>query len=250
MRIINYEDGEEICYNVVVLNGESTGKFVSFNLDFPKRKWPIVNGNFKVILKLNLGLNTIHLINNEETEEFKLRLIFKKRNLSRIVRPLYIVSADCNGQFQGPDETDCSLESAKRRISTASLLLQSFTAEKLYEHGFLDRRTFDLELDKNGNAICDVFCSNHLTLSVARKLTQREVWSVLFKELKADKKFNKSNIKYLAFLSFTRYQPVEFESDVPQSHSEIVNRTWAHIALGNCISYLFEEMFIDFLIHL
>lgn len=74
-----------------------------------------------------------------------------------------------NSLQQGPDNTDCSVISAMKRISFGAQVIQTLTAEKMNEHGF-GRQTFQVELDSENLPVCHVFKSK-LTLEEAYSKT-------------------------------------------------------------------------------
>ena len=214
---------------------------VSVRVDHQKTPltWPVFNGVFKAVVPLLPGSNTIKLSYYQETKEIK--LIYKVPKFKQFVRPVIIKCSDDDGRIQGPDDEDCSMESAQKRISLGSLLLQTFTAEKLHEHG-LGRKTFMLERDLDASAPeCHVFTSR-LTLAEAHAMTGGDLWMHFARELMSSKQFSKrEQCKWFAFMSFTRYQPLP-EGSVPKSHSDVLRNTKGHTALGKdclCTSNLF-----------
>ena len=194
--------------------------------------WPVFNGVFKAAVPLLPGSNTIQLSYYQETKE--ITLIYKVPKFKYFVRPVVIKCCDDDGQLQGPEEEDCSMESAQKRISLGSKLLQTFTAEKLNEHG-LGRKTFLLEKDLDPTANeCHVFTSK-LSVKEAHAMSGADLWMHFARELMAAKQFTKRDqCKWFAFMSFTRYQPLE--GYVPKSHSDVLRNTKGHTALGETLS--------------
>jgi hypothetical protein len=93
---------------------------------------------------------------------------------------VYIICCDHDGYFQGPDDQDCSPQSAQERITLAAMLIQSFTAEKMSEHGF-GKSTFQLEHNENMEPVCMIFQSK-LTTEKAHSMSGDELWSYFARE--------------------------------------------------------------------
>ena len=81
---------------------------------------------------------------------------------NRFVRVVYIKCADSDGSFDAPVGAPSDVESAVERLSFNAQLLQTFTAESLYQHG-LGHRTFRIEEDDTGSPKVHVFTSKLMT---------------------------------------------------------------------------------------
>ena len=189
-------------------------------------QWPVIDGAFKAFVKLVVGENVINIKYQNET--LTLKLFREVPNIPYFVRPVYIICSDDDGYFQGPEEEDCTIQSALDRISLGAMLIQTFTAEKMNEHQF-GMKTFQLELDHNFEPMCHVFKS-HLTKEKAHAMSGNELWTHFAKELMSSNLTHKDLCKWFCFMSFTRYIPPE--SEAPKSHSEILRHTKGHTALG------------------
>lgn len=243
----NYNSGDVVHHSLILLTGEiitpSSGNdkhhhnsqdlIVTYNA-LDQASWPIHNNQFKAIVQLHAGDNTIHL--ETSNDQAAIHIHYELPLTTKFVRPIYIVCTDddSHGQFQGPEGTDCSSESACSRIALGTRLLQSFTAEKLREHG-LGRKTFALECDLYpSRPPCRVFRSK-LTLKQAYSMSGGELWMYFAKELMSSSEFDhKDCCKWFAFMSFTRYAPPGGGGDrlLPRSHSEVLQFTKGHTALG------------------
>ncbi|GFO01130.1 Zinc metalloproteinase [Plakobranchus ocellatus] len=191
-------------------------------------EWPVVEGNFKVLVRLQPGENMVTLRCGQESLTIRLR--YDRPGFAHFVRPVYIVCADDDGYFQGPGDEDCSPESAVKRIALGSEVIQTLTAEKMHEHGF-GRVTFSLETDDEDQTMCHIFHSK-LRLEEAYSMTGYELWSYFGKELMTSPLFtNKSRCKFYCFMSFTRYN-LPKDSGLPKTHSDILKHTKGHTALG------------------
>jgi len=113
-------------------------------------------------------------------------------------------------------------------------MLQTFTAEKLNDHGF-GRQTFTLETDLYPKrASCHIF-ECHLSVNEVHNMSGTELWTYFARELMSSEIFkdDRDQCKWFAFMSFTRYD-VPPSTNPPSSHSEVVSLTKGHTALGMC----------------
>ena len=76
----------------------------------------------------------------------------------RFVRVVYIKCTDSDGSFDAPVNVPCNVDSAVKRLAFNSRLLQTFTAESLYQHG-LGHKTFCIEEDDTGSPKVHIFTS-------------------------------------------------------------------------------------------
>lgn len=92
---------------------------------------------------------------------------------------VYVKCVDSDGSFDAPANIPCGLNSAIKRLSFNAQLLQTFTAESLYQHG-LGRNTFRLEEDESGSPKVHVFTSK-LTTSGALSMTGNQLYDTFSK---------------------------------------------------------------------
>ena len=234
VNVRNLKNGETIIYSLPIVAGDvqptlSQGSVTVLNLKSgSSNTWPVYNGQFKVLVQLEPGENKIEL--RYFDEKFIFVLFYIVPEFLYFVRPIYIKCCDDSGKFQGPDDEDCSMESALSRICFAAKLLQSFTAEKLFEHDF-ERKTFLLENDLHpSRPACFIFTSK-LTLKEAHGMSGSDLWMTFARELMSSKQFkDKMLCKWFVFMSFTRYLPPP--EQIPKSHSDVLRFTKGHTALG------------------
>ncbi len=247
IHVSNVTCGETLSYSLALLVGQVTPPLAQASIVVIGHKegghpeslvWPVFNGHYKALVQLQPGLNQIQLQFYDETLEFLLH--YKVPKLTRFVRPIYLIATGHDGYFQGPDQEDCSPESALRRISLGAKLLQTFTAEKLHEHG-LGRRTFVLETDLfPDHPPCRIFRTK-LNVEEAYKMSGADLWMYFARELMSTKLFSeKDNCKWYTFISFTKYCPPE--GTVPKTHSDVLKHTKGHTALGKH-SIIISSMF-------
>jgi hypothetical protein len=119
--IHNLCSGDEVTHSLPLLVGDvqpftAQGHVLVRNCN-QSISWPILNGRFKALVELVPGENSIELRCGDDLSVFVLHLKFP--SFSYFVRPIYIKCHDDSGEFQGPDEEDCSPNSAVERISLA-----------------------------------------------------------------------------------------------------------------------------------
>ena len=92
----------------------------------------------------------------------------------RFVRVVYIKCSDSDGSFEAPPGVANNVEVAAKKLAFNSRLLQTFTAQDLYQHGF-GHRTFKLEENSEGKPMINVFTSS-LTTAEALKMTGGQLY--------------------------------------------------------------------------
>lgn len=230
--VYNVVSGDTLTYHLPLLIGEAdtpqigTGHVEVWSDTATAVTWPVVGGCFKALVQLQYGANNVHFRYKSET--LSMVLNYEDPKIPYFVRPVYIVCSDHDGSFQGPDDQDCSQQSALKRIALATQMVQTFTAEKMREHGF-GRKTFQLERDENANPICHCF-KTKLTMEETHSMTGYELWAYFARELMMSDLANKQKCKWHCFMSFTRYHPPD--EGTPKTHSEILSHTKGHTALG------------------
>ena len=249
IHVTNIAEDETITYSLVLLTGTvqphcQQGVLTVYTKGSPDKQlsWPIVNDSFRALVELNEGINVIYLCYHNEELQFSLR--YENPKWRKFVRPVYIKCCDDDGHFQCPENEDSSVESAVQRISLAAQLSQTFTAEKMHEHGF-GRKTFQLELGSQGKPTCHVFTTK-LTLAKVHAMSGNELWTHFAKEFMTSDLKDKEHCKWFAFMSFTRYSTPD--STIPKSHSDILKSTKGHTALGWCYFFFSSDFFILFMI--
>lgn len=244
IKISNIKNGETLCYSLPLIKGRiltrngnkcfncSTGKIMLHHYNdsgslMTTTEWHVANSEFKCLVSLLLGKNI--LVFKYCVSQLKMRLEYQPRRTVLRVTPVYIICQGHDGLFQAPTNVDNTVPSACERIALGARLIQSLTAEKLYESK-VGRKTFQLEYDLNKSGPeCIVFHS-HLPVEEARKMDPTELWKHFGCELMISPLGNKDR-KFLALLSCTLYHlPKNKES--PKTHEDTLSAVEAHVALG------------------
>ncbi|HPD45934.1 MAG TPA: hypothetical protein P5279_01055 [Anaerohalosphaeraceae bacterium] len=215
IRIDNLGDAETVSYPLLLIKGSVPGEdayeiTAFFNSDFST--WPVVHGRFKALVMLREGRNDIFL----SVDGYPMRRLvvhYEPRRTGPYVRMVYVVAADSDGSFQAPAGEPCDMECAKKRLALAGLMLQTVTAELMYDAGY-GRKTFRQQCDAAGEVETVIHRTN-LTMKQAHEMTGLEIWRKLYHELNEDGDMCRS----VAIMQMTRYDPHDA-------------KVYAHTALG------------------
>ncbi|CAH1118927.1 unnamed protein product [Phaedon cochleariae] len=230
ISVINFTNQDTVTYSIIKLIGniqnatsalcQNNDNNVHLIINNVKVTTNLVNNKFKFLVELHRGQN--RLIINYCCEEKEIVLVYSSPKGYHSVIPLYVICDGHDGNFQAPAWMKNTAESACKRISLCSKLLQCVTAEKLNEHG-LGRKTFSLESD------CQIFQSRLNYLEV-RTMSQAELWENIGREIMKSP-IGSDNKKYLAFLSCTRYLGDKYDASM-KTHEDLLNITEGYVALG------------------
>ncbi|KAG5899909.1 hypothetical protein JTB14_002461 [Gonioctena quinquepunctata] len=234
IKVINFSNHDAVTYSIIKIIGSiqnATGLSCQTannqNVHLTLNDDPsidtttnIVDNKFKFLVELKKGKNQINI--KYCCEKFEITVEYVSISSDNSVIPLYVICDGHDGRFQAPACEKNDLESACKRITLSSKLLQCVTAEKLYEHG-LGRKTFNLEKD------CQIFRSK-LNYRDAKSLSQMELWEHIGREI-LKSEIGSENKKYLAFLSCTKYCGDRYR-DTMKSHEDLLSITQGYVALG------------------
>lgn len=197
--------------------------------------WPVVCKGFKAVVPLNIGENLIVLKVPDRTDlnELEFKLTYIPVTISRFVRVVYIKCTDSDGSFDAPANVPCNLDSAVKRLAFNSRLLQTFTAESLYQHG-LGHKTFCIEEDDTGSPKVHIFTSKLKTYE-ALGMTGDQLYAFFNKELKSSSLFDPL-CKFWTFMSCTHYDPPSPDLFNAKLFTKYIK---AHTALGGSHLALF-----------
>jgi hypothetical protein len=120
------------------------------------------------------------------------------------IRVLYVTCVYDNGHFQSPKHLNNNCNSALNRISLNIKLLQTLMAEILFKK-LGEHKTF--QIGKNG-LVYEQF-KTCLKISNALKMVPKDLIIHLAYEISSKSDVFDKNCKYIAILSFTRYEPHE-----------------------------------------
>jgi len=219
IRITNYTTGTTIRHPVPLIRGtladtkatsvtviNTSSSRTTREIEGLARK-----GSFKVLAELVPGTNK--LIIRAGKDDLALTLNYKPQTNPYIVRVFYLTDKTSNTEYQSPVENDP--QDCRDKLSTAMILMQTFTAERMYDLGF-GRVTFNLELDENGKVKVHTLKADDQAEHY-HKMTGLKLWSYTARLIR--RKHPNRKAKNLVIPAFTRFDPN-------------TNKTYAHTALG------------------
>ncbi|MEO9595566.1 metallopeptidase [Rhodopirellula bahusiensis] len=157
IQVENHETGSEVQYSVVLLRGtvpsENDAPMTIVNKNAPagadEVKVLTDGERFKALVELSEGKNAIQL-KHGSAPATELVLTYKPQNNPHYVRLIWMTDQSGETDFAVPD--DSVTQDYAKRLRTAALLMQTFTAERMKDLGY-GPRTFALEHDENGQVV-------------------------------------------------------------------------------------------------
>jgi len=226
IRLANYTDGTTIRHPVPLIRGtlaDTEATYVKIINKSSKRtarkmRGLARNGNFKVLTQLLPGPNK--LIIRARKAKLALTLNYNPQTNPHIVRVFFLTDKTGNTEYQTPVKNDP--QNYRGKLATAMLLMQTFTAERMYDLGF-GRITFNLELGQTGQPIVRTLQAEE-SADHYHKMDGLKLWNYAARLIR--QKHPNSNAKNLVVPAFTRFDPN-------------TNKTYAHTALGGGALALF-----------
>lgn len=153
LQVLNFRSGTTVTYPLVLLRGEVaaaegeplTVRNLSAEGADSEFHTTVQGGRFKALMELVPGTNRLVLSTSRKRTNLNLR--YRPATSPYVVRFIYFTDASGDTTYQSERPDDPQDYAAK--LDTAAKLMQSFTAERLYERGY-GRKTFNLELDEQG----------------------------------------------------------------------------------------------------
>eukprot|EP00741_Cyanophora_paradoxa_P013985 tig00020723_g13501.t1 len=228
--VTNWRDGDACGHSLPLLRGTCppactqvivTAESLAGGGPPDVRVWPAAGGHWKALVPLRLGTNAVlaAAADEEGPLEGAPPLALSLRHLPgrelRSVRLVYVLARDGDGRFQAPEGEPCDVASACARLQLAGRLMQSFTAEKIFEHCIAgtgpERRTFELQERVH------VFRSG-LSTAEARGMSGHDLHSRLARELESLPE--RERTIDVAVMSFTWYDPARYGT-LPAAHTAL-----------------------------
>lgn len=218
IQVVNFNNGEAVDYTVVLLRGRlldaASTEIVCTNLTSQKASRQIHGdawkGQFKVLAELVPGENELELTSGEFKTHLKIK--YEKNSNPLLVRMIYMTDSTGNTDFQTPYENDP--QNFKGKLDTALKLMQCFTAETMNDAG-LGRKTFNLELDENGDVVVHVF-KGRMTAEEYGSGSDQEWYSKVYQEVTPE--FPDHSGRNLVIPAYTRFDP---EKKKPVCHTAL-----------------------------
>lgn len=151
--ISNFKEGETLRYSTPLIMGSLTNeKAATITLVNKASKRPTremtglaAGGRFKVLADLVPGPNKLVLSCGDASTS--LTLVFKRQTNPYVVRAVYYMNRTGDRGYLSPVKDDP--QDVAGKLSTAMLLMQSFSAECMNRQGY-GRRTFNVDLQEDG----------------------------------------------------------------------------------------------------
>jgi len=219
IRLTNYKDGTTIRYPVPLIRGtiaDANATCVtiintSSNQSTRKINGLAHKGSFKALTELIPGPNK--LIIRAGQEELPIILNYKPQTNPYVVRVFLLTDKTGSTEYQTPIGNDP--QDYRGKLGTAMRLMQTFTAERMYDLGF-GRVTFNLELDEAGQVIVRTLQAED-TAENYYKMTGLDLWNYTDDLIR--RKYPNDFAKNLVIPAFTRFDPN-------------TKQAYAHTALG------------------
>ncbi len=170
MQLLNVKEGQVFGYQLLRIKGYSEGASnVSVSASSQIAAIDFHQKYFKALVLLSVGRNTINFQNDKgQSIQYHCTYDPKLVNVSveeiqqgtskRYCRIVYFVPKGDAGNFLGPPDVRCDLESAKQRLKMAGLMMQLFCAQNFEDLGH-PSSTFGFEVDNKGEPVVTVFKS-------------------------------------------------------------------------------------------
>jgi len=212
LSISNVEPGETVRYPLLLVRGATSGKEVLAGLGWKSvAKFPAAEGKYEAAIELKPGPNMILVASGRDT--VKVKVDYVPMHSPYMVRTVYLLAKDENTEFDGPPDADKTLYNEK--LDLALKMMQSVAAESMKEAGY-GRKTFPLELDKNGKVVVNLVRTDE-TGTVLRSMDGMALWGRFAGEL--EKQFPYDVNKVCGVMAFTRWD-------------KVAKKGLAHTALG------------------
>ncbi|MDO4628847.1 MAG: hypothetical protein Q4C70_06655, partial [Planctomycetia bacterium] len=156
------------------------------------------------------GENQLEIVSGSHVQPIK--ITYKKNENPFVVRIIYMTDSTGATDFQTPRENDP--QNFRGKLDTAMKLMQTFTAERLNDLGF-GRKTFNLELDENGDVVVHVF-RGQKTAEEYYAMNDQLWYRVIYGEIR--EQFPMHNGRNLVIPAYTRF---DAETKRPKGHTAL-----------------------------
>lgn len=183
LAVTNFTDNETIRYDLPLLKGVAHDSSSVTVVNDADTYTFLVNddGHWRGFVSLNSGTNDLE-ISSSGGATMDLTLSYIPPSRAKRIRLVYFKGVDSSGKFDAPLGVPNGVNDAITRIRTAGRVMQSMTAELLYERGY-PRYTFAFVVDVNGEPQVDIERSSLLTVAQIRDMKGNELWFHIHGEL-------------------------------------------------------------------
>lgn len=207
VEITNFQNGETIRYPLAFLEGTLADEQAqavqvinrSSDRDTRELNGLAHQGRFKALAELVEGENRLIIRSGDAATE--LTLYYKPQTNPHYVRAVFLTDNTGDTTYQTPVENDA--QDYEGKFDTALKLMQTFTAEWMNRRGY-GRRTFNLELDENGDVVVHVV---RLPKAAADYYKGGAGRLVHLSAVAIDKSIPDPNATNLVMIAFSRFDP-------------------------------------------
>jgi len=219
LTIDNFQPADVVRYPVVIVNGSADGPEMAIGTSWGSAiRFPVINHRYSSIVELKPGVNMLLLHSGSETMKF--RLDYKPMTSPYKVVAVYVTAQDEKDTYYTTDAKDRF--PIRQKFDVALKLMQAFTADAMNRAGY-GRKTFALELDKNGK-VDVLFVKSPKKGDEIRALDSNGIYAHVYDVLKVQ--FPEATTKWCGLLGFTTFDP-------------IAKKSLGHLALGGGSQALF-----------
>lgn len=216
LTVDNIKTGEILRYPVAMIRGQAKASEMVRVKNLDNRRPDGSNETFVrdnryvLLVELIPGKNRLEVTAEDEKQE--LVLTYRPGTGDYKVNFVYLTAND--GGTNYITQRDEDPQNYRERISTAAKLMQTFTAESLNDQG-LGRKTFNLELDRNGQVVVHTLPFQR-SADDLRKMTGNDLWSTFYGPI--NNAFPMERNKNVVIMSFTDLDPA---SGLPRAHTAL-----------------------------
>lgn len=201
LTIDNFINGQTLEYDLPLLKGTAPG---SGSITIQGNGWTqqaaVSDGRWRAFVLLKKGSNLLTLTSSEGYQ-LAFNLYYHSPITAQKVRMVYVLGSDSAGGFDAPAGIPNTKADAVKRMKVAARMLQSMTAELLYEKG-LPRRTFQLVTDDSGEPVVDIAVVTY-TVAQLRTMDGMSLWYYFYDSLSGIP--DRNNIKDIAIIADSHY---------------------------------------------
>jgi hypothetical protein len=221
----NLQVGEVVRYPVLALKGTVSGKSLSVGLEKAKaQKVPLVGNRFATLVELKPGPNMVVFKSGSET--MKVRVDYKPMTNPYQVKTIWVRAADEGEAYHLSPAGDKTR--VREKLDVAMKLLQSLTAETMRDAGY-GRKTFPLELDKDGKVVVH-FVSSPKKGDELRAMDGNPSWGHIYDLLRP--KFEESKTRWVSIVGWTGWDPAK---KAPTGHFALGGGALAAFGSGSMV---------------
>lgn len=196
----NLQPGEVVRYPVLALKGTVEGKSLNVGLEKEKaQSVPLVGRRFATLVELKPGANMI--VFKSGPDEMKVRVDYRPMTNPYQIKTVWVRASDEGETYHLSPKGDKAR--VREKLDVAMKLLQSLTAETMRNAGY-GRKTFPLELDKDGKVVVH-FVTSPKTGNELRAMDGNPSWGHVYDLLRP--KFDESKTRWVSMVGWTGWDP-------------------------------------------